>query len=373
MEKTSEGFICRLKQMRQSRGLSQGRIAEMVGVKRQAIYDIESGRYLPNTEVALRLAKHLACRVEDLFSEETHAKDGPVTMVEGRAQGSPRITVARVRDRLVGYSLERTSSFGQGFRPADGLLESDGKTIKLFEDPHRLDRAAMLLGCDPAFGILASHVARQIADVRLNWSFASSEKALKRLADGESHLAATHLHNTGTEQSNVVFAKKMLGEMPARLIAFTTFEEGLMVARGNPCKIKGVSDLAKKRLRMVNREPGAALRALLDDRLALSGIPADGIPGYGTLVSNHEEGAQMVLHGLADAALGLRAVASAFGIDFVTLEAVRCDIVIPDDMMEHQAVRVMLDVLQTRALRDELASLPGYDARDTGKVMGETG
>jgi len=33
-------------------------------------------------------------------------------------------------------------------------------------------------------------------------------------------------------------------------------------------------------------------------------------------------------------------------------------------------VRVMLDVLQTRALRDELASLPGYDTSDTGKVIG---
>ena len=143
-----------------------------------------------------------------------------------------------------------------------------------------------------------------------------------------------------------------------------------MVARGNPHKIMGVSDLVKKHVRMVNREPGAALRTLLDDRLALSGIPARRISGYRTLVSNHEEGAQMVLHGLADAALGLRAVASAFGIDFVTMETVRCDIVIPDDLMEHQAVRIMLDVLQTRALRDELASLPGYDPRDTGKVIG---
>ena len=50
-------------------------------------------------------------------------------------------------------------------------------------------------------------------------------------------------------------------------------------------------------------------------------------------------------------------------------ETVRCDIVIPDDMMGHQAVRIMLDVLQTRALRDELASLPGYDARDAGKLI----
>ena len=228
----------------------------------------------------------------------------------------------------------------------------------------------MLLGCDPAFGILASHVTRQSADVRLNCGFASSEQALKRLAAGQTHLAATHMHNTGSEQSNVTFAKKLLGGISARVIAFSTFEEGLMVARGNPHKIMGVSDLVKKHVRMVNREPGAALRTLLDDRLALSGIPARRIPGYSTLVSNHEEGAQMVLHGLADAALGLRAVASAFGIDFVTMETVRCDIVIPDDMMEHQAVRIMLDVLQTRALRDELASLPGYDTRDTGKVIG---
>jgi molybdate-binding protein len=227
----------------------------------------------------------------------------------------------------------------------------------------------MLLGCDPAFGILASHVTRQRADVRLSCRFASSEKALKRLAAGHTHLAATHMHNTGSEQSNVTFAKKLLGETSATVIAFTTFEEGLMVARGNPHKIRGVTDLAKEKVRMVNRESGAALRTLLDDRLALSGIPFERISGYSTLVSNHEEGAQMVLHGLADAALGLRAVASAFGIDFVTLETVRCDIVIPDDLMEHPAVRTMLDVLQTRALRDELASLPGYDPRDTGKVI----
>lgn len=52
------------------------------------------------------------------------------------------------------------------------------------------------------------------------------------------------------------------------------------------------------------------------------------------------------------------------------METVRCDIVIPDDMMEHPAVRTMLDMLQTRPLRDELSSLPGYDTRDIGKVIG---
>ena len=103
MKNKPERLICRLKQMRQSRGLSQSQMAELVGVKRQAIYDIESGRYLPNTEVALRLARHLACRVEDLFSEEAHADDRPVTMVEGSR------------------SCFSAHHRGKGARPAGGL------------------------------------------------------------------------------------------------------------------------------------------------------------------------------------------------------------------------------------------------------------
>ena len=52
------------------------------------------------------------------------------------------------------------------------------------------------------------------------------------------------------------------------------------------------------------------------------------------------------------------------------MEAVRCDLVIPLDLMEHPAVKVILDVLQTRAFREELASLPGYESSTTGKVIG---
>ncbi len=59
---------CNLKAARKAKELSQSELAELVGVKRQAIYDMESGRYVPNTQVALLLAKVLGCRVEDLFS-----------------------------------------------------------------------------------------------------------------------------------------------------------------------------------------------------------------------------------------------------------------------------------------------------------------
>src|SRR5215471_7600598 len=54
-------------QLRQKRGFSAIQLAHIVGVSRQTIYAIEAGTYVPNTAVALRLAKALETKVEDLF------------------------------------------------------------------------------------------------------------------------------------------------------------------------------------------------------------------------------------------------------------------------------------------------------------------
>jgi molybdate-binding protein len=130
-----------------------------------------------------------------------------------------------------------------------------------------------------------------------------------------------------------------------------------------------VADLARSDLRLVNRENGAALRVLLDDRLAAAGIPAAQISGYHREVGDHIEGAQRVACGIADAALGLRAIAEAFDLGFLPLATARCDLVIPEDLCEHPVVQILLDTLQTRRLCRELAALPGYDASVTGKAI----
>jgi molybdate-binding protein len=91
--------------------------------------------------------------------------------------------------------------------------------------------------------------------------------------------------------------------------------------------------------------------------------------GYDNEVLDHYDGAQMVVNRMADAALGFRAVAEAFDLDFVPMETVRCDLVIPRDLMEHPPMKIILDALQSRWLREELSMLPGYEASVTGKVI----
>jgi DNA-binding XRE family transcriptional regulator len=58
----------RLRVIPERRGLKASEIARQAGVCRQMIYAIEKGEYIPNTVVAIRLARILQVSVEDLFA-----------------------------------------------------------------------------------------------------------------------------------------------------------------------------------------------------------------------------------------------------------------------------------------------------------------
>jgi putative transcriptional regulator len=57
----------RLKVARAERSLSQGQLAQLVGVTRQTISAIETGLYCPSALLAFQLANTLQKRVDDLF------------------------------------------------------------------------------------------------------------------------------------------------------------------------------------------------------------------------------------------------------------------------------------------------------------------
>lgn len=56
-----------LRTLREDRGWSQSKLAEEVGVSRQTINAIETGRFDPSLPLALRLARLLGRPVEEIF------------------------------------------------------------------------------------------------------------------------------------------------------------------------------------------------------------------------------------------------------------------------------------------------------------------
>ena len=53
--------------LRMQRGLSQGDLAMVMGVSRQTINSIETGRYLPSLPLAIGLARFFKTPVEEVF------------------------------------------------------------------------------------------------------------------------------------------------------------------------------------------------------------------------------------------------------------------------------------------------------------------
>jgi putative transcriptional regulator len=59
---------------RAARGLSQAALAEAMGVSRQTINSIETGRYTPSLPLAIALARYFETTVEEMFHVEDQAR-----------------------------------------------------------------------------------------------------------------------------------------------------------------------------------------------------------------------------------------------------------------------------------------------------------
>ena len=66
-----ETLTTSMKLLRAQRDLTQAQLAELSGITRKSINAIESGRMVPSTILALKLARTLGVTVEELFSLDT--------------------------------------------------------------------------------------------------------------------------------------------------------------------------------------------------------------------------------------------------------------------------------------------------------------
>jgi molybdate-binding protein len=196
-----------------------------------------------------------------------------------------------------------------------------------------------------------------------------STDALSQLAKQTVHIAGVHLRDPSGD-FNLPFLRKHFARKRMTVVTLAFWQMGLVVASGNRKSIRSSEDLARKHVRIVNRESGSGARQLLDRKLAEAGISPRGVSGYDRVLRLHTQVALEVLEGRADAAVAPLAVARLLGLDFVPLETERYDLVMPKQLAdEHPSVQRLLEALSTRAVRRELDALGGYDTTHTGELV----
>lgn len=365
-------ILNRVAELRGLRGISAAELAGRAGVSRQAMYAIEAGTYVPNTALALRLGRVLEAGIEELFhlAEEKAQRrpqlESAVWLGAGEAERGRPVELCRAGGRLmaVGRTVE------ESYLPvSDAVVEARGAKgnvkVRLHGEAKKLDRRLLIAGCDPAVALAAHHA--RAAGVELIPVHQNSSQSLALLKKGRVHIAGTHLRDAATGESNVAAVTGMFGRGVVAVISFATWREGLITASGNPKKIRGVEDLARRGVRFVNREAGAGSRLLLDTQMARLKMKPKQVRGYERLAAGHMAAAREVKTGGADCCVATEAAARVFGLEFVAMEEARYDWVLRERDVELPAVEALLNAIAAGAFRRELEGAAGYGVAVTGR------
>jgi molybdate-binding protein/DNA-binding XRE family transcriptional regulator len=365
----------RLAELRKSRGLGASDLARRVSISRQTIYAIEAGTYVPNTEVALHLARELEVTVDELFTLQQGTQPAAESLAADLLSSSPAVQgqpvrICQVDSRWVSVPVSPSPYY---MPEADGIIQRLGRSgsqanLAVFSKADAAQKRLVLAGCDPATSLL-SHMVETISGIEVVCAAASSKLALAWLKAGKVHIAGSHLEDPKTGEFNMPYIRQEFSGEEISVVTFARWEEGLVTARGNPKGVRKIDDLGKSTVRFINREPGSGSRALLDRSLKQACLDSAKIKGYERVAFGHLAVAYCVATGDADACLATRSAAQAFGLDFTALRSERYDLVMRKRTIDLPAVKAFLDVLQRATLRRKLEVLAGYDTSQTGTLV----
>jgi molybdate-binding protein/DNA-binding XRE family transcriptional regulator len=339
--------VNRVKERREERGFSQLELARAAQLSRQTIGTIENGSSVPSVDVALRLSRALGCTVEHLFEPATVAVSAsPVGAVSG-----PRVALAKVGGQWRAYERRGRAAF----ESADGFLEST-RWVHPLRPLEHLERTLVIMGCAPIVGLLAS--TQTLQQKRCDWVNGSSIASIRAARSGDVHLASVHGAEPGASADSF---RQELKRGDFRCITLGGWELGLVVAKGNPRRLRGVTDLSRPQLRIATREPGSVARAVFDRTLRQNGVRVRPI----AQLAGHLEVAAAVSSGLADVGISTCDAARAYDLGFVALVFERVLLALPPAMHDEPRLGTLLDILNSGHFRREAAAL-GYSTADTG-------
>lgn len=205
--------------------------------------------------------------------------------------------------------------------------------------------------------------------LHLDVQFCGSVDAIRALNEGRCKIAGFHTQpfaDTGTLTARTY--RPLLRPGLHKIIGFARRTQGLVVAPGNPLRLRDIGDVARLQARFVNRAKGTGTRLLLDELLAQAGLPPDDIDGYERVERSHGAVAHAVASGSADVGLGTEYAARAASLGFVPLTDERYLLVCLKDTLDEPPMRRLLERLRSRAWQERLRALPGYLPDHCGEV-----
>ncbi len=269
-----------------------------------------------------------------------------------RITGKWTFSRSQLREWIESHSLE-----GTGLGPR--LSEPEAKNALLIAGSDDL-----LLG-----RVLAKTLHSECRELITFYATTGSLGGIRAIREGKAHLAGVHLYHPKSGQYNLPYLGNFVPEKRPLVFNLAYRTQGWMVhPKGSPA-FRGTVDLLQSGVRLINRERGSGTRILLDHLLAQEGVDPKKVSGYANEVYTHLEVGLAILKGEADVGLGIQPVAEFLGLQFLAVTTERYDLLVPQGNLSMEPVRIFFNLLNSRMFLKEAKALPGYDLKDSGKIL----
>lgn len=262
---------------------------------------------------------------------------------------------------------------------AKGAIPHTRAGAKLLFSPQQLERWLAARATGPhADAAGASTVAGSI-DPLFEWAVRESRCGLalltqgsldgvERLAAGAACAALIHVPSPDLSDFNRHIADARLKGRGVALVEWARREQGLLVARGNPKRLRGMRDLARKDVTFMLRQPSAGARVLFERLLEREGVRRSSVRFHREEAMSGGDLAAAIQSGEADAGLAARSQARLAGLDFVALAIERIDLAVSRARWFDAPMQALWAFARSRRFSAHAAAMGGYDVAGLGTV-----
>ncbi|HUV51359.1 MAG TPA: molybdopterin biosynthesis protein [Anaerolineae bacterium] len=291
-----------------------------------------------------------------------------------------RVKLGKVGDRIVATQLPRGAGCITTITEADGIIripnhveglkDHEPVIAELLRPLSSINNTIVIVGShDNTLDLLADRIKAGHGNLTISSSHVGSMGGLMAIKKGVCHVAGSHLLDEEDGSYNISYIKKYLPGINIKLINLVFRDQGLIVFPGNPKQIKGIEDLAREDITMMNRQAGSGTRILLDYSLKGLNINPGAIRGYENEEFTHMSVAVAVLSGTVDAGLGIYAAAKALNLDFIPVVTEEYDLVIPEEYFESKNIQILLETINSQEFKKAVKALGGYHTERTGEII----
>ena len=210
-----------------------------------------------------------------------------------------------------------------------------------------------------------NELMREELAIDTDFQIHGSLESLRLLDTGQCNMAGFHIPYGDLSKVLAPQYRRWLEGDKYHLIRVATRNQGLIVHKGNPKKITGLTDLTRRNVRFINRQRESGTRTIFDQLLVQAGLQPARINGYNNEEFTHVAVAAMVASGAADAGFGIQAAAAQFGLDFIPVLKEMYFIAV-NKQIDAKIMSGIKKILKSQKFRNRMAPAEGYDVKQAG-------